>query len=61
MEQLSPCATTTEAHGPQAHALQPEKPSHWEALTPQLERNPHSLQLEKAWAQQGRLCAAENK
>ena len=61
MEQLTPCAATTEAHGPQAHALQQEKPSQWEALTPQLESSPRSLQLEKAWAQQWRLGAAENK
>ena len=31
----SPCATTTEAHTPTAHALQQEKPLQWEACTPQ--------------------------
>ena len=41
-EQLSPCATTTEAHAPRAHALQREKPPQWEA---------RALQLEKARAQ----------
>ena len=33
-EQLSPCATTTEAHAPRARAPQ-EKPPQWEARTPQ--------------------------
>ena len=32
---LSPCATTTEAHAPRAHALQQEKPPQWEACAPQ--------------------------
>ena len=35
VEQLSPCATTTEACAPRACALQQEKPPQWEALTPQ--------------------------
>ena len=34
-EYLSPCATTTEARAPTAHALQLEKPPQWEARTPQ--------------------------
>ena len=34
-EQLSPCATTAEAHAPRAHAPQQEKPPQWEACTPQ--------------------------
>ena len=32
---LSPCATTTEAHVPGAHAPQQEKPLQWEAHAPQ--------------------------
>ena len=31
----SPCATTTEASRPRAHAPQQEKPSQWEARAPQ--------------------------
>ena len=34
-EQLSPCATTTEAQAPRACALQQEKPPQWEARTQQ--------------------------
>ena len=47
----SSCITTNEAH-----ALQQEKPP--QVLTPQLENSPHSLQLEKAHARQGRPSAA---
>ena len=32
---LSPCATTTEAHAPRAHAPQQEKPLQWDACTPE--------------------------
>ena len=32
---LIPCATTTEAHMPRAHAPQQKKSSQWEAHTPQ--------------------------
>ena len=35
MEQLSLCATTTEAHAPRARDLQEEKPPQWEARAPQ--------------------------
>ena len=46
---------TTKAHAPQllslcsrAHALQQEKPLHWEAQAPQLKSSPHLPQLEKS-------------
>ena len=48
---LSPCATTTEALLPRAHALQQEKPPQWEACAPH---------LEKARVQQQRPNAAKN-
>ena len=48
MEQLCPWATTTEASVPRACVPQRERPPQWEAHTPQLERGPHSLQLEKS-------------
>ena len=35
LQLLKPCATTTEARAPRAHALQQEKPPHWEAHAPQ--------------------------
>ena len=68
MEQQSSWATTTEptlwsprtatteptGHNYWIHALQQEKPKEWETHTPQLENNPCSPQLEKAWAQQQR-------
>ena len=54
VQELSPCATTTDLHAattealkPRAHTLQQEKPSQWEARATQLERRPHSLQLAK--------------
>ena len=46
---------------PRARAPQQEKPPQWEACTWQLESSPHSLQLEKAYAQQRRPGEAENK
>ena len=48
----SPIATTTEARVPRTCALQQEKPSQWEAHTPQLESSPHLQQLEKVHSQQ---------
>ena len=51
--QLSPGPTTIQAYAlPRASAPQQEKPPQWEAPTLQLENKPHSLQLEKAGAQQ---------
>ena len=47
MEQLSPHATTTEAHIPKACAPQQEKWLQWEAWAQQLESSLCSLQLEK--------------
>ena len=44
-----------------AHTPQQEKPPQWEARTLQLESNPYSLQLEKAWKQQPRPSAAKKK
>ena len=41
---LSPCATTTEAHAPRAHAPQ-EKPPQWEARAPQ--RRPNAAKNNK--------------
>ena len=46
---------------PGAHALQHEEPPQWEARVPQLKSGPSSLQLEKAWAQQRRPSAEQNK
>ena len=37
---------------PKAHALQQEKPLHWEVHTLQLKSSPHLPQLEKASVQQ---------
>ena len=56
--QLSPCATSTDAHVPRAREPQQEKPPQWEARALQLENRPHLLQPEKAWAQQQRPSAA---
>ena len=56
-EQQSPCATTTEAHVPRAHAPQQEKPPQWEALRT-TKSSPHSLQLEETRTQQQRSNAA---
>ena len=39
-QELSPCATTTEATRPRACALQQGKPLRWEAGAPQLESSP---------------------
>ena len=44
-----------------ACVLQQEKPSQWEACTPQLESSPYLLQLEKAYTQQQRLSATKTK
>ena len=38
----------TAAHMPTARALQQEEPPQWEARAPQLERSPHSPQLDKS-------------
>ena len=54
-------ATTTEARVPRARAAQQEKPPQWEARALQQRVAPHSLQLEKARAQQWRPNAAKNK
>ena len=48
--QLSPWATISEPTLSRAHTLQLEKPLQREALTPQPESSPWSLQLEKAHA-----------
>ena len=58
--QLSPCATPREACTPRVRAPQKEKALQWEARTPQLERRPHTLQLEKNCVQQQRPSTAEN-
>ena len=50
VEQLSPCATTTEPARPRAHALQQQKPWQGEACTQKLERSPYSLPLETVCA-----------
>ena len=44
----SPHAATTEASMPRACALQQEKPLQWEALAPQLESSPRSLQWDNS-------------
>ena len=54
MEQLSPCAASTEAHVSRAYALQQEKPPQWAVRAPQLESSPCSLQRDNAHAQQKR-------
>ena len=54
--QLSPSATTTEAHAPRAHARQQEKPLQWEASVLRWR-----VALEKARVQQQRHSAAKNK
>ena len=48
--QLSLYATTPEPECPRACAPEQEKPLQWEAQALQLQSNPHSRQLEKAWA-----------
>ena len=45
--QISPSASTTEAHEPRARAPQQEKPPQWKAHVLQLESSPHMPQLEK--------------
>ena len=55
MEQLSPCATTTEAHAPRARVPQQEKPVH------RNEEEPPLAATEKARMQQRRPNAAKNK
>ena len=60
VEQLSLCATTTEARVPRARAPQQEKPPQWEARAPQPRVAPPSSQLEKARAQQQWPNAAKN-
>ena len=54
VEQLPPCATTTEAHMPRACVPQQEKPLQGEALELQLECSLHLPQLEKS------LCRNED-
>ena len=61
VEQLPPCATTTEAHMPRACVPQQEKPWQWEDLAPQLESGPHLPKLVKAFLQPQRPSAAINK
>ena len=58
---LSPCAATTEAQEPRAHALKQGKPRQGEVHASQLESGPCSPQPEKASEQQGRPSAARNK
>ena len=60
MEQLSPCATTTEAHAPRARAPQREATAMRSPHTA-MKSSPHSPQLEKARAQQRRPNAAKHK
>ena len=58
-EQLNQRTTTSEARVPGACAPQ-EEPQQWEAWQ-QLERSPHSQQLEKARIQQWRPSTNKNK
>ena len=60
-EQLSLCATTTEACMPRTRAPQQEKPPQWEARAPQRRVAPACLQLEKAIVQQQRPNTAKTK
>ena len=48
LEQLSPCATTTELTCPRDRALQQERPPQSEACAQQLESSPWLLELVKA-------------
>ena len=50
----NPKSSNYRSPGSRARARQQEKPLQWEVHTTQLESSPHSLQLEKAWAQQWR-------
>ena len=58
LEQLSPCATTTEGLRPRAHAMQYEKPLRWEAGALQLDS---PLVTTEKPAQQQRPNTAKNK
>ena len=58
---LSPYTTPTEATCPRVCAPQKKKPLWWETCAPCLESSSHSLQLEKACAQQQRPSTSENK
>ena len=60
-EQLSWCASTTEAHVPRAHDPLQEKPLQRKAHALQLESSPYSLQLKKYHACGSRLGTALNK
>ena len=57
---LSPCATTTEARAPRAHALQREVTAMRSPHT-KMKSSPRLLQLEKARAQQRRPKTAINE
>ena len=54
-------APTTEARATRACGPQQKKAPHGEARAQQLESSPHSLQLEKVWARQGRPSTDKNK
>ena len=56
----APKSQLLKADCPTAHGLQREKPLQKEARTVQPKSSPHSLQLEKAWAQQWRPNAAKS-
>ena len=58
---LSPCATTTEACTPRAHALQQREATAMRSPHTAMKSSPHSPQLEKARAQQRRPNTAKNK
>ena len=58
---LSPCATTTEAHVPGAHAPQQEKPPQWDTHTPQGSVAPAHHNKRKAHKRQQRPNAAKKK
>ena len=58
---LSPCATTTEAHVPRAHATQQRQATTMRSLRTAMKSSPCSLQLEKARAQQRSPNTAKNK
>ena len=60
LQLLSPCATTTEARVPRAHAPQREATAMRSPRTA-TKSSPHSPQLEKAHAQQQRPNVAKNK
>ena len=61
-EQLSQCATTTEAHAPRVCAPQQDKPLQRGACIQQLKSSPHSPQLEEVHAKKRQRCSvAKNK